>query len=71
LQRRGPAAYSASGVANNNLSESFQYQGGELAQVTTSGSQNTTDTYVYRRDGTPLELIRTQRGLSRVGPFLL
>jgi len=32
--------------------------------VTTSGSQSTTDTYVYRRDGTPLELIRTQSGAT-------
>jgi RHS repeat-associated protein len=30
--------------------------------VTTTGSQNTTDTYLYRRDGTPLELIRTIGG---------
>ena len=32
--------------------------------MTTTGSQNTTDTYVYRRDGTPLELIRTQSGVT-------
>jgi RHS repeat-associated protein len=55
--------YAASG-AGTNLSETFQYRGGELAQVTTSGSQNTTDTYVYRRDGTPLELVRTQSGVT-------
>ena len=32
--------------------------------MTTSGTQNTTDTYLYRRDGTPLELIRTQSAVT-------
>ena len=44
--------YAASG-ASTNLSESFQYRGGELAQVSTTGTQTSTDTYLYRRDGTP------------------
>jgi YD repeat-containing protein len=33
-------------VAGNNLADTFQYRGGELAPVTTSGTQNTTDTYL-------------------------
>ena len=44
-----------------SLAESFQYRGDQLAQVAYSGTSVPapyTDTYIYRQDGSPLELLR-------------
>ena len=57
------------GAAGPSLIEQFHYRGTELAQVDYSGSGialRYTDTYLYRQDGAPLEVIRLQPQQGKV-----
>ena len=45
-------SYAATG-AGGNLSQAFRFRGGDLAQVSTSGSQISTKTYPPRLGATP------------------
>ena len=57
------ATYTATGPGTN-VSEHFQYRGNQLAQMTMTGTTAYSDTYLYRQDGTPLELLRLSGGTT-------
>jgi len=66
------ASYTATpnGAAQPSLVERFTYRGGELAQAGFSGTGVTTpytDTYLYRQDGAPYELIRQTKSTGACG----
>jgi YD repeat-containing protein len=61
------ASYTVVNGATTQLSEIFTYRNGELAQVASSGATigtPYTDTFIYRQDGAPYELLRQTTGTT-------
>ena len=72
--QRASYTVTPAGAGQPSLVERFQYRGGALAQVGYSGTAVPTaytDTYLYRQDGTPLELLRQQGGTTSRYWYLL
>jgi len=72
--QRASYTVTPAGAGGPSLAETFQYRGDQLAQVAYSGPSVPTpytDTYIYRQDGTPLELLRQQGGTTSRYWYLL